>query len=86
MFVCGLLAVICIVGGGGAGGSGGVIGLGLLFGALALWFWRRSKIVEYQLFLMTSSSEAQAISSRDPAMIDTLRDRIESAMAGKLLT
>lgn len=56
----------------------------LLCAAGAYWAWKRSKIIEYQLFLMTSSSEAQAIASRDGGMIDNLRDRIERAMAGQL--
>lgn len=51
-----------------------------IFGYIAYRLWLRSKIVEYQLFLMTSSSEAQAITSRDGEMIAKLRDRIEAAM------
>lgn len=84
MFVFGLLALIFFVT--AFDGEGGAISFvaALLLGGLAYWFWRRSKIVEYQLFLMTSSSEAQAISSRDGAMIDRLRERIERAMAGQL--
>jgi hypothetical protein len=78
MFVFGLLALICLL-----GGASGVV-LALFFGTLALWFWQRSRIVEYQLFLMTSSSEAQAISSRDGVLIDRLRNRIEQAMSGRL--
>lgn len=58
--------------------------LAILCGGAAYWSWRRSKIVEYQLFLMTSSSEAEAISSRDGQMIDRLRERIEKAMSGQL--
>jgi hypothetical protein len=73
-----LLALICLL-----GGASGVV-LALFFGTLALWFWQRSRIVEYQLFLMTSSSEAQAISSRDGVLIDRLRNRIEQAMSGRL--
>ena len=51
-----------------------------IFGFIAYRFWLKSKIVEYQLFLMTSSSEAQAITSREGEMIDDLRRKIESAM------
>jgi hypothetical protein len=83
MFVFGLLGVICVVSGSG-GGGGPLILLGLLFFVLAFWLWRRSRIVDYQLFLMTSSSEAQALTSRDPAVIQSLRERIEQAMAGQL--
>jgi hypothetical protein len=66
-------------------GSGATdVFVALLCAAATYWAWRRSKIVQYQLFLMTSSSEAQAISSRDGEMIGRLRNRIESAMAGQL--
>lgn len=60
----------------------------LLFGGVAAFFayraWKKSKTIEYQLFLMTSSSEAQALVSRDGGQIQGLRDRIEKAMAGQL--
>jgi hypothetical protein len=78
MLLAGLGALICVLSG------GQWIILGLMLGAVAYWAWRRSQIIEYQLFLMTSSSEAQAIVSRDGEMIDRLRDRIETAMTGKL--
>ena len=73
-----LLAIACLLGG------AATFVLVIIFGGLAVWAWRRSRIVEYQLFLMTSSSEAQAIASRDGDMIDRLRDRIERAMTGQL--
>lgn len=57
---------------------------GLVFGGAAYWTWQRSKIVEYQLFLMTSSSEAQAITSRDGDFVIGLRGRIEQAIARQL--
>lgn len=83
MFLLGLLAVICALS--ALGGAGGRLwALAIMFGVLAFGFWRRSRIVEYQLFLMTSSSEAQAITSHDPNQIDSLRERIERAMAGQL--
>jgi len=90
MFVWGLLALMCGLSflgqlSDGLTGAGlFTLILGTLFGYLAYRSWLRSKIVEYQLFLMTSSSEAQAISSRDGSMIGRLRDRIERAMAGQL--
>lgn len=87
-FVYGLLAFICLLAGvGGDLEAGGRIMWLLLcgmFGYLTYRAWGRSKIVEYQLFLMTSSSEAQALVSRDGDMIEGLRDRIERAMAGQL--
>ena len=55
-----------------------------LFGFLAYKAWKRSQIIEYQLFLVTSSGAVQAIKSEDPSMIDELRDRIERAMAGRV--
>lgn len=55
-----------------------------LFGFLAYRAYLNTKLVEFQLFLMTSSSETEAITSRDGQMIDALRNRIESAMAGQL--
>lgn len=55
----------------------------LLFVALTIWANRRSKIIDYQLFLMTSSSEAQAYFSRDREEVTRLRDTIERAMSGK---
>lgn len=82
--ICGLIAIICFFSAIGGGGGSAFV-LGLIFGALAVWSWRRSKVVEYRLFLMTSSSEAQAIVSRDGAMIDRLRTRIEKAMCGQLV-
>src|SRR5260221_4056695 len=78
VFVAALAAVFCLMGG------RALIVLALVFTALAVWAWRRSRIVEYHLFLMPSSSEAQAITSRDANMIDNLRDRIERAMSGQL--
>lgn len=83
MFACGLLTLISVIyATGGAGG--GAWAFAMVFAGLTFWFWRRSRILEYQLFLMTSSSEAQALTSRDPGLIDSLRHRIEQAMAGQL--
>ena len=55
--------------------------LATIFGGLAYVAWRKSKIREYQLFLMTSSSEAQAFVTQDSAEIHRLREEIERAMA-----
>jgi len=86
--VCGVLATFC---GFGALGSltspdGGTIVwliVAAVFGFAAYSLWQESKIVEYQLFLMTSSSEAQAFVSRREDEVISLRDRIEQAMAGR---
>jgi len=66
------------------GGTVVTLTLAVIFGYLAYRAWLRSKIIEHQLFLMTSSSEAQAIVSQDGAMVNGLRERIERAMAGQL--
>lgn len=78
----GLLAIFSLLATPSAGGQ--MVVIATFFGALTVWAWRRSKVVEYQLFLMTSSSEAQAISSLDGEMIGRLRNRIERAMSGQL--
>lgn len=81
-----LLALICLLSflGSLAGTEGPSFG-GLIFGAifsfLAYRAWLSSKIREYQLFLMTSSSEAQAFVSRDQHEVMRLRESIERAMA-----
>lgn len=54
----------------------------IFFAIAAYRLWIMSKIVEFQLFLMTSSTSLQAYSSFDRAEISDLRNRIESAMAG----
>lgn len=47
---------------------------------IAYWAWTKTKIRDFHLYLMTSSSEAQAYSSRDADEIATLRECIENAM------
>lgn len=90
VYLWGLLSLICVLSFMGSMSdpksdtSAGILFFAALFGFLAWRAWLRSQIIEYQLFLMTSSSEAQAISSRDVDMIASLRDRIERAMAGQL--
>lgn len=63
-------------------GKSPVISMILCLGCAGIshWLWRRSKIVEFQLFLMTSSASLQAYSSFDRDEISDLRNRIESAM------
>jgi hypothetical protein len=55
--------------------------IGVIFGGLAWLFAKRHQIVDYQLFLMTSSSEAQAFQSRNEQEVTQLRSAIEGAMA-----
>ena len=85
------IAAICVLCGMNAiqsqGTQGGgivwiILGVGL--GAVAHHLWKRSKIVEYQLFLMTSSSSAQAYTTRDEDEIIALREAIEEAMSREL--
>ena len=64
----------------GSGGLGAGVGVAV-FGALTYWAWQRHKILEYRLFLMTSSSEAQALTTRSVDEIGQLRDAIETAMS-----
>ena len=86
VYVAGLLALIFVLAALGSmsvpDGSPGVsLVLAALCGFWAYWAWQRSKIVEYQLFLMTSSSEAQAFVTRDRDEVVALRQHIEKAMA-----
>jgi hypothetical protein len=85
-FVAGLLALIFLLAAMGSmsapdGNPAIYLVLAALCGFWAYRAWLRSKIVEYQLFLMTSSSEAQAFVTRDRDEVFTLRQRIEEAMA-----
>src|SRR5689334_11973841 len=68
VFILGFLAVICLLAIKGDNGLE-MTCLAVVFGALAFAAWKKSQIVEYQLFLMTSSSEEQAITSSDRDMI-----------------
>jgi hypothetical protein len=86
--ICGVIALVLFFGAVGNGlnstgeGAGTAIVAAIIFGGLAYWAWKQSKIVEYQLFLMTSSSSTQAYTSRDGDEVMNLRDSIESAMVG----
>ncbi|MGA1798668.1 DUF6232 family protein [Sphingomonas sp. 4RDLI-65] len=88
--ICGIIALVLFLGaiGNGLNAGGGSAGTSIvgavIFAALAYWSWTRTKIREYQLFLMTSSSSTQAYTSNDEYEVMNLRDSIESAMVGKL--
>jgi len=91
MFACGILAIICFLSGlsqltANTSGALVMVLLAGLFGFFAYKAWQKTQIVEYQLFLMTSSSEAQAFVTRDGREVQALRDRIEGAMARKPVT
>lgn len=83
--ICAVIAVFGLMAGIGSfsspeGASFGGFGVAVIFGAIAYALWKKSEIREYQLFLMTSSSEAQALVSFDSAYVQDLRDQIEGAM------
>jgi len=86
IWACGLVSLICVlVFFGSLSASEGpsfiVLTLAAIFGFLAYRAWLNSKIREYQLFLMTSSSEAQAYVTRDREEVFRLRSKIEEGMA-----
>lgn len=90
-FGWGLLAVISLLmfAGGeqdpnASGGIAVALFLCALFGFLAFRAWKRSKIIEYYLILVTSSHSVQAIKSQDSDFIQGIRDRVERAMSGRL--
>ena len=81
VFIWGLLSMGCLLSA-VQGAGAGVFVFGLIFGGLAYLAWRKSQIIEYRLFLRTSSQDAQALTSRDGGLIESLREQIEHAMAG----
>ena len=88
--ICGIICFFCLMGALGTvsdpnarGGAVVSLLIGAFFGWLTYRSWMKSQIVEYQLFLMTSSSEAQAFTSRDADEVFGLREQIEAAMAGR---
>lgn len=85
-WVFGLLALVFLVAAIGAtaqddGSPVSQLVIALLCAGIAYWMFLRSKVIEYQLYLMTSSSEAQAFLSRDGEEVARLRKSIEAAMA-----
>lgn len=85
-FLCGILGLLMLLSWLGSsepaqGSSSTTLGVAVLFLALAYWRWTLSKRRDYRLFLMTSSSETQAITSADGQYIEDLRGKIEAAMA-----
>ncbi len=82
MWAFGILAVLMLSFAAGEGGTTALI-IAVVTGALALWAWKRSKLRLFQLYVMTSSSEAQAYQSQKEAETIALRDAIERAMAAR---
>jgi hypothetical protein len=90
-FGWGLLALVSLLVFGGSAidpNASGVrffaLALCAFLGFLAYRSWQRSKIIEFNLMLVTSSHSVQAIKSRDSAFIQDVRDQIERAMSGRL--
>lgn len=85
-FGWGLLAAISLLlfVGGSVAASLLALLLVAFFSFLGFRAWQRRKILEYQLFLVTSSGAVQAIKSEDSSMIAGLRDKTEQAVAGRL--
>lgn len=84
--LCAILAVLCAMSFfGSLSAPDGPVTFMLVgaavFGFLAYRGFQKAKIREYRLFVMTSSSEAQAFVTRDEGEVYSLRDEIESAMA-----
>jgi uncharacterized protein DUF6232 len=85
-WICGLVALISVISLLGSlsdpeGLSGGALVLAAVFAGLSYVSWQKSQTREYQLFLMTSSSETEAFVTRDRDEVLRLRERIEEAMA-----
>ena len=82
--LCGILGMLLLLGAAGELSDGkdatSTIVLGLALCGIAYWQWQRTKIREYRLFLMTSSSETQAFVTRDEVEVASLRTQIEAAM------
>ena len=64
-----------------AGGAEPFVGIAVICAGVAVWSWTKTKIVEYKLYLMTSSAETQALTTRDQEVVLALRDAIEIAMS-----
>lgn len=78
-FLFGMSGILRVTEGNGQDGITSIV-IAAVLGFIAYKLWAKSQIIEYQLFLMTSSSEAQAITSQDGEMIAELRRKIETAM------
>jgi hypothetical protein len=77
--ICGAIAAICGFAFLGDPNPGSLIG-GLIFGGLAYLLFKSAQRYNHKLYLMTSSSEVQALQSQDKSEIDQLRNAIEAAM------
>lgn len=78
--ICTFIAAIAIWAGLGGGGAGSVV-VGVIFAGIAVMLYRNAQVKTYKLYLVTSSSEAQAFETRDEDEIGSLRASIEQAIA-----
>jgi len=75
-----VLAVLCLLVAIGAQSAGWIVGA-IFFGAFAYQAYRNPNKDSFQLYLMTSSSEVQALVTQDADQISRLRAAIEAAMS-----
>lgn len=80
--ICGIIALLCLLSGLGGGGSG-IFMLCAVFALVAAGLYHSAQKRIHKLFLMTSSSEAQALQSEIKEEVDSLRAAIEQAMVAR---
>jgi len=84
--ICGIIAAFCVLGWIGKATSPDHIVTATplvaaaIFAGLAYWQWQKAHVREYQLFLMTSSSETQAFTTQSRDEVLSLREQVETAM------
>lgn len=78
--ICGIIAAFSVIGFLAEGFEIGLLVVAIIFGVLAWQSYKKAGEREYQLFLMTSSSEAQAFVTKSRDEVYDLRDQIEAAM------
>ena len=76
VYLFGALALLCLF-----GGRPGIFGA-LLFAAATYGAWRRSQILQYQLFIKTGWTEIEAASSQDGSLIREFSEQVERTMSG----
>lgn len=87
LLILGMTLLLLSFGGFSAGDKGAAL---IMMGFSALVLWGSYSIAPtsssgmHTLYLTTSSSESQAMNSKDRAVLEQLRARIEAAMAGEI--